>query len=147
MPKSAADRVLGLERYDIKILMVLLKCVEGRKDCFHWLVDNGYPELAAFSNALRSDTEALVWLSKHNFRWLALLECAIEGHEAARIWVAKNINVANLMFAIACRDDYTAQLWLKKNKLDYFLLLASKVSETIKMVDAEQAGPYVWHNR
>lgn len=147
MPKLEADRVLGLERYDIKILMVLLKCIEGRKDCFYWLLDNGYPELAAFSNAIRSDSEALLWLGKHGYRWLALLECAIEGHQPACIWVSKNINGANLMFAMACRDDYAAQLWLKKNNLDYFLMLAGKVSEVVKMVEAELAGPYVWHNR
>lgn len=147
MPKSEAKRVLGLERYDIRVLMILMKCVEGRKDCFHWLLDNGFPELAAFSNAIRSDAEALVWLGKNGHRWLALLECAIEGHQPARIWVAKNVNGANLMFAMACRDDYAAQLWLKKNNLDYFVMLAGKVSEVVKMVETEQAGPYVWHNR
>ena len=41
----------GLEQYDVKLLLALVKSVEGRTDFFKVLVEGPHPELAAFSNA------------------------------------------------------------------------------------------------
>ena len=57
----------GLEQYDVKLLLALVKCVEGRTDFFKVLVEGPHPELAAFSNAIRGDDDAMVWLFKHDF--------------------------------------------------------------------------------
>lgn len=137
----------GLERYDVKILVVLLKSIEGRKDFFRWLIDNGYPELAAFSNAVRADTEALVWLSKQGYRWLAILSNAIDGSDAARLWLSKNLTEVNLMFALACRKDDRAIQWLQSRDLGIFLLMVREIHKVIELVEAEESGPYVLHRR
>ena len=48
--------------YDIKILMALLQSLKGDKKFFKYLLNNGYPELAAWSNVVRGDEQALHWL-------------------------------------------------------------------------------------
>ena len=101
--------IAGIERYDIKILLALLESIKGRKDFFRWLLDNGYPELAAFSNAVRGDIDAMLWLFKHKYEWLAILSNAIDGEEEARTWIAKNTTEVNIRLALACRKDPVQQ--------------------------------------
>jgi hypothetical protein len=136
---------MGLEKYDVKILLVLLKCIAGRKDFFRWLLDNGYPELAAFSNAIRGDVDAMKWLFEHNFAWLAILSNAIDGEDKARIWIGKSTHRCNLMFALACREDIDAIRWLRDNDLQVFLLMAKEVAQVLDTQALENKGPYVLH--
>ena len=100
---------MGLERYDIKILLALNQSIAGRKDFFRWLLDNGYPELAAFSNAIRGDVDAMKWLFANHNEWLAVLSNAIDGDDKARVWIGKACHPCNLMFALACREDIRAR--------------------------------------
>lgn len=136
---------MGLEKYDIKILLVLLKSIAGRKDFFRWLLDNGYPELAAFSNAIRGDVDAMKWLFEHNFAWLAILSNAIDGEDKARLWIGKATHRCNLMFALACREDIDAINWLRHNDLQIFLLMAKEVAQVLDTQALENKGPYVLH--
>lgn len=135
----------GLERYDVKILLVLMKSIAGRKDFFHWLLDNGYPELAAFSNAVRADVEALTWLSKNGFAWLAILSNAIDGGKEARLWVQQNLTEVNFRFALACKEEVESIKWLNQRDLGMFLLLAKEVNQVLITQELENAGPYVMH--
>lgn len=136
---------MGLEKYDIKILLALTKSIAGRKDFFRWLLDNGYPELAAFSNAIRGDVEAMKWLCKHGYNWLAILSNAIDGDDRARVWTGKNTNICNLMFAMACREDLDAIRWLRDKELNIFLLMAKEVATVLDTQALENQGPYVLH--
>jgi len=136
---------MGLEKYDVKILLALTKCVAGRKDFFRWLLDNGYPELAAFSNAVRGDTDAMHWLFQHHYEWLAILSNAIDGEDKARVWIGKATHRCNLMFALACRNDERAIQWLVDNQLQIFLLLAKEVAQVLDTQALENRGPYVMH--
>lgn len=136
---------MGLEKYDIKVLLVLLKCIEGRKDFFRWLLDNGYPELAAFSNAIRGDVDAMHWLFNNNFAWLAILSNAIDGEDKARVWIGKATHQCNLMFALACREDVDAIKWLRDNRLDVFIIMAKEVAKVLDTQALENKGPYVLH--
>ena len=137
--------IVGLEKYDIKILLVLLKSISGRKDFFKWLLENGYPELAAFSNAIRGDIDAMKWLFMHNYQWLAILSNAIDGEEKARQWIAKATHQCNLMFALACREDGDAIKWLMDNDLQIFILMAKEVATVLDTQALENKGPYVLH--
>ena len=76
-----------MEKYDIKFLLALRECIKGKKYFFHWLLDNGYPELAAFSNAVRGDRGAQEFLGRIGQGWLSILSEAIDGDEKARLWV------------------------------------------------------------
>ena len=132
----------GLEQYDVKLLLALVKSVGGRTDFFRVLVEGPHPELAAFSNAIRGDDDAMVWLFKHNFAWLAILSNACDGQQKAREWVAKALPKVNIMFALACRRDPTALRWLYERKLDIFLMLAQATEEFLKYQEKEAGSPY-----
>lgn len=136
---------MGLEKYDIKILLALTKSIAGRKDFFRWLMDNGYPELAAFSNAIRGDVEAMKWLFANNYAWLAILSNAIDGEDKARVWIGKATHLCNLMFAMACREDIDAIKWLGQRRLDIFLMMAKEVATVLETQALENTGPYVLH--
>jgi len=136
---------MGLEQYDIKILLALVKSIAGRKDFFRWLMNNGYPELAAFSNAIRGDVEAMKWLFGHHYAWLAILSNAIDGEDKARVWIGQATHRCNLMFALACREDVDAIRWLRDNNLQVFLLMAKEVAVVLDTQALENKGPYVLH--
>ncbi len=136
---------MGLEKYDIKILLALTKCIAGRKDFFHWLMNNGYPELAAFSNAIRGDVDAMKWLFANNYAWLAILSNAIDGEDKARVWIGKATHICNLMFAMACREDIDAIKWLDAHGLGVFLMMAKETAQVLETQALENTGPYVLH--
>lgn len=136
---------MGLEKYDIKILLALTKCIAGRKDFFRWLMENGYPELAAFSNAVRGDVDAMKWLFANHYEWLAILSNAIDGEDKARVWIGKSTHICNLMFAMACREDIDALKWLRDRNLNVFLLMAKEVATVLETQALENQGPYVLH--
>ena len=132
-----------MERYDIKILLALREAIRGSKDFFHWLLDNGYPELAAFSNAIRGDRSAQEFLGRIGQAWLSVLSEAIDGEERARHWVARNLHEVNIRFALACRKEESAIRWLKERDLGIFLMLAQEVAVVLEVQATENAGPYV----
>ena len=135
----------GLEQYDVKHLLALVKCVEGRTDFFRVLVEGPHPELAAFSNAIRGDDDAMVWLFKHNFAWLAILSNACDGDEKAIAWVQRNLTKVNMMYALAAKRNEQAVKWLYANKLEIFLMLARETEKFLIYQEKEFAWPYVMH--
>ncbi len=135
----------GLEQYDVKHLLALVKCVEGRTDFFRVLVEGPHPELAAFSNAIRGDDDAMVWLFKHNFAWLAILSNACDGDEKAIAWVQRNLTKVNMMYALAARRNIPAVKWLLSHRLEIFLMLARETEKFLDYQDKEYAWPYVMH--
>ena len=132
----------GLLKYDIRVLLALQQSLAGREDFFHWLVDAGFTELAAFSNLIEEDDEAEAWLVKHGYQWLWLLSHAIDGEDIARAWVLKNLHRANFMFCIACRGDEAAISWLRQFKLEILLKLAAEVADIRKKQELDAAFPY-----
>ena len=135
----------GLEQYDVKLLLALVKSVGGRTDFFKVLVEGGYPELAAFSNAIRGDDDAMVWLFKHDYAWLAILSNACDGDERALEWVQKGLTKVNLMYALACKRNMQAVKWLYVHKLEIFLMLARETEKFLIYQQKEYDWPYVMH--
>ena len=135
----------GLEQYDVKLLLALVKSVGGRTDFFKVLVEGPHPELAAFSNAIRGDDDAMVWLFKNNFAWLAILSNACDGDEKAQSWVQRNLTKVNMMYALAARRNIPAVKWLLDHKLEVFLMLARETEKFLDYQDKEYAWPYVMH--
>ncbi len=121
----------GLEQYDVKLLLALVKSVGGRTDFFKVLVEGPHPELAAFSNAIRGDDDAMVWLFKHDFAWLAILSNACDGDERAIDWVRNG--------------DVDSLKWLYRRKLGVLLLLTREVERFLKYQEKEYTWPYVMH--
>lgn len=135
----------GLEQYDVKLLLALVKSVGGRTDFFKVLVEGAHPELAAFSNAVRGDDDAMVWLFKNNFAWLAILSNACDGDEKALAWVQKNLTKVNMMYALACKRNVPALKWLFAHKLEIFLMLARETEKFLDYQQKEYDWPYVMH--
>lgn len=135
----------GLEQYDVKLLLALVKSVSGRIDFFKLLVEGPHPELAAFSNAIRGDDDAMVWLFQHDFAWLAILSNACDGDEKAIDWVRHALTPVNLRFALACRHDVDSLKWLYRNKLGVLLMLVREVEKFLKYQEKEYLWPYVMH--
>ena len=132
----------GLEQYDVKILLALVKSVSGRIDFFKVLVNGPHPELAAFCNLIKGDAEAEEWLVKHNYQWLGLLSHAIDGEDPARLWVMKNLHTANFMFCMACLEEEPAIAWLSQFKFEILLRLAQEVAFIRKHQELDAAFPY-----
>jgi len=132
----------GLLKYNVKVLLALEKSIEGKDAFFQWLVENGYPELGAFSNFLHDDPGAEKFLVQTGNGWLGLLSHAIDGDPRAREWVRVNLHQANLMFALACREDEKAQSWLRFMKLDILLQLADAVVFLRNHQELDRAFPY-----
>ena len=135
----------GLEQYDVKLLLALVKSVGGRTDFFKVLVEGPHPELAAFSNAVRGDDDAMVWLFKNNFAWLAILSNACDGDEKAIAWVQKNLTKVNMMYALAARRNIPAVKWLLSHRLEIFLMLARETEKFLDYQQKEYDWPYVMH--
>lgn len=131
-----------LEKYDVKILLALYESLKGRKDFFKFLVNNGYPELAAFSNAVRGDIDAMFWLFKNGFAWLAILSNACDGEPKAREWIRQNTHEVNFYFALACRREEVSLQWLKEHNLSIFLMMAKEVD---KVLDLQMKENLSWY--
>ncbi|MBR1850923.1 MAG: hypothetical protein IJ789_06080 [Bacteroidales bacterium] len=136
------DRKPGLEHYDVKVLLALTKSIGGRIDFFRLLAEGGYPELAAFSNAIRGDEDAMVWLFKHNYSWLAILSNAMDGEEKAQTWISKACSPVNIMFALASGNNQKAIRWLAERKLELFIMMAREAHKFLEYQAAENASPY-----
>ncbi len=134
----------GLEQYDVKLLLALVKSVSGRTDFFKLLVESR-PELAAFSNAIRGDDDAMVWLFKNGYAWLAILSNACDGDERAIDWVRNGLTPVNLRFALACRHDVESLKWLYQHNLGVLLFLVREVERFLKYQEKEYTWPYVMH--
>ena len=132
----------GLLKYDVKVLLALKESIEGKDAFFRWLVEGGYPELAAFSNFLHDDEEAERFLVKTGNGWLGLLSHAIDGDARARAWVQTNLHQANMMFVLACRGDEKAISWLRFMQLDVLVLLSEGVAFLRKHQELDRAYPY-----
>lgn len=135
----------GLEQYDVKLLLALVKSIGGRTDFFKVLVEGPHPELAAFSNAVRGDDDAMVWLFTHDFAWLAILSNACDGEREAREWVGRSLPKVNLMYALAVKRNPQAIKWLYANHLEVFLMLARETEKFLIYQEKEYAWPYVMH--
>ena len=135
----------GLEQYDVKLLLALVKSVGGRTDFFKVLAEGPHPELAAFSNAIRGDDDAMVWLFKHDYAWLAILSNACDGDKKALEWVGKALPKVNLMYALAAKRNAQAIKWLYANRLEVFLMLARETEKFLIYQEKEYAWPYVMH--
>lgn len=128
--------------YDIKVLLAFGKAIDGRKDFFKWLLDNGYPELAALSNAIRGDEDALKWLLDNGFPELAILSNAMDNEPNAIQWLINSKNEMLFQFSLACRGDEDAVKWFQIKQLSVFIYLAEKINKLLKLQAKENTFWY-----
>jgi len=65
--------------YPPKILLAFGETFNDNGDNFHqWLLENGYPELAALSSGIKGSKEAIDWLLKNKYPQYAAFDDAID---------------------------------------------------------------------
>lgn len=115
--------------YEPKILLAFGETfdVENGEEFFKWLLENGYPELAALSSCIRGNLEARDWLMKNKFTHFVALDGAIDGKEEAYKWLKEHNFDILAVLADAVHKKPEAILWLKENNLEMFVHLALKI--------------------
>jgi hypothetical protein len=134
----------SLLHYDVKILLALLESLKGSKKFFHFLMDNGYVELAAWSNAVRGDVNALHWLFDNGYGNLGVLSNAIDGEKKAVMWTLNSKDEFMINFSAACRKDKDSIDWLRKNDLQIFILMVKEIQEILEVQVKDQMFWYKW---
>lgn len=114
--------------YPPKIIMAFGETFSDEGEVFYkWLLENGYPELAALSSSIRGSNEATEWLLKNKFPQLAALDGAIDKKQAAYDWLMKYEFYFLAVFADAVNNKPDATSWLKKRGFDVYLRVAEKI--------------------
>lgn len=117
-----------MHHYPVKILLALSKTFQEEDNQFHvWLLSNGYPELAAFSSAVRGSDEAFHWLMLNKFFALAALDGAIDNQTNAKIWLQEFGFDLNLKLAGAVNGDKDSIDWFVINEMEIFIILAQSI--------------------
>ena len=120
---------LSLAKYDIKVLMAFGETFSEEDSAFYdWLLNNGYPELAALSSAIRGSEEATQWLLTNKYRHYAALDSAIDGKVDAYNWLLANGHDILAVFADAVNKKPNAINWLNTHNLEIFNHLARKIN-------------------
>ena len=115
-------------KYPIKILQIFAETFEpGSDKYFHWLLDNGYPELAALSHTIKGDRKAKEWLMNNKFYHLAALDSTIDDEKSARNWLIRYNHHDLVALADAVNKDKEAYQWLEDKQLDIYVHIATKI--------------------
>ncbi|NOY50016.1 MAG: hypothetical protein GXO88_05575 [Chlorobi bacterium] len=117
-----------MHTYPPKILMAFGETFSEEKGEFlNWLLEGGYPELAALSNGIRGSQEATEWLLKNNFARFAAFDNAVGGSEKAYAWLLDNEENLLAVFVDAINNNMEALAWFKNHKLEIFIHLSRKI--------------------
>jgi hypothetical protein len=78
---------LGRMELPAKVILAWGEAIGGHAGLRTWLAENGYPELALFTHALRNQREARDWLMANGHPHLMAIVRGAEGEEAAVSWL------------------------------------------------------------
>lgn len=121
----------SLTDYDAKLLLAFGESLKLNKKFTDFLLNNGFPELAALSSAINSDTDALQWLLDNGYPEFAVLSNAIDNEEAAIAWLEKYNCDFLSKFAGACRKEDEAVKWFVANDLQIYIRLIKIIHEIL----------------
>lgn len=118
-----------LFEYPVKILLAFEFAIAGKTEFFNWLLNNGYPELAALSNAIRGNTKAIDWLINNRYQHFAAFDAASVDDDRALKWLEDNNHVFLANLALASRGNQEAIDQFKAAELDIFLRIAFRIKK------------------
>ena len=124
--------------YHIKVLLILELAIDGQVEPLEWLLNNGFPELGAFANAIRKDQIAYDWLMKNGYPDLAALTDAIEDNFEAYKWLKKHNRNFYIILSDAVQPKEYAMRYLKEHKLEVFTRLCMRIKQ-VKDKQADDA--------
>ena len=131
-----------LTDYDIKLLLGFNESLKGNRQFDKIFIDSGFPELAALSAAIHSDTDALYWLLNNGFPEFGILSNAIDGEDNAIAWLERYRLDFLSKFAAACRQDVDALKWFADNDLKVFLMIITTIQDILKFQSWDASD---WH--
>lgn len=114
-------------KYPTKIIVAWGEAISGNVKIREWLLNNGFPELAVFTFALRNKTEARNWLMEHKFPHLMALIRGIEGEEGARKWLLQHNFKLLFLMALAADNDEIAMKKLRDLPEKEWALIAERM--------------------
>jgi len=117
--------------YDVKILLAWGESLKGDGRFTDFLLHNGFPELAALTNAIHSDTDALKWLMDNGYPEFAILSDAIDDEDEAIEWLERYHCDFLSKFAAACRKDDEAIRWFVEQDLKLFILIIRTIHDIL----------------
>lgn len=119
--------------YPIKILMAFALTFDEKGTEFRqWLMDNGYPELAALSDAVKGSKSALKWLMDNKLYHFAAFDSAIDGKEKAKQWLLKFHFDILALTAAAVNKDADAIRILMERDLRIYIIIAEKIRQSLE---------------
>ena len=121
-----------LTDYDVKLFVAFNESLKGKSTFTDFFIQNGFPELAALSSAIHSDTEALQWLLNNGYPEFAILSNAIDGEEHAIEWLMNYKLDFLSVFAAACRQDDEAIKWFAEQNLLVFIMLIRTIHDILR---------------
>ena len=113
--------------YPPKILLAFGESIGGNNEITDWMIQNGYPELAALSHAIQGSDEAFLWLMKNKFPELAALDSAIDEDPKAYEWLKNSNYLFHIIFAECCRGKQEAIAWMLQKDLNALVRIAQKI--------------------
>jgi hypothetical protein len=121
-----------LTDYEVRLLLGLNESLKGNRKFTDIFIAGGFPELAALSAAIHSDTDALQWLLDNGFPEFAVLSNAIDGEGYAIAWLKKyNLDFLS-RFAAACRQEDKAIKWFADKNLLVFIMLIRTIHDVLR---------------
>lgn len=117
--------------YDAKVLLAWHESLKGDRRFTDFLMQNGFPELAALGRAILSDTDALKWLMENGYPEFAILSDAIDDEDEAIEWLVKAKCDFLSTFAAACRKDDAAIKWFVDNQLHGFIPIIRTIHDIL----------------
>ncbi|MDR0763490.1 MAG: hypothetical protein LBF01_03225 [Bacteroidales bacterium] len=125
---------MNIDEYPQHVYIFFVKALDGHKESFYKLIDDGFPEWAAFSAALQGDENATVFLLKKSvLPVLGVLANGINDEPAALNWLRKNPDPLYYAFCQATKKDESAIQWLASNDALIFVMMAEKIGEAMKI--------------
>jgi hypothetical protein len=121
-----------LTDYEVRLLLALNESLKGKQKFTDLFMEGGFPELAALSAAIHSDTDALKWLLDNGFPEFAVLSNAIDGEEHAIAWLKKYKLDFLSVFAAACRQEDEAIKWFADRDLLVFIMLIRTIHDVLR---------------
>ena len=115
--------------YDPKIMMALVKELEGEHDFGIWLLNNGYPELYHMAQAIKLKQEARNWLMENGYPHLMAMVNASEGNESAQHWL--KVHGFELLYhvALGVEGEMESFAWLKAHSTEMVFLLTRTIKK------------------
>lgn len=117
----------GLHQYEPKILIAFTEAVGLNHKIHQWLLENGFPELAALASSIQCDIDAFNWLLKNGYPHFAAFSNAIDEDKAAYQWLVDHEFTLLAIITDAAYLNPEALGYLRTHRLEIFTRMALEI--------------------